>query len=146
MRRVVISVAVTVAVAVPAALADASGMRAKLELRRTAVGTILVNGRGFTLYAFSRDGRNKDACQAIRDCLNAWPPVKTTGRPLAGLGVDAALIGTTRLRSGAKQVTYDGHPLYTYIGDTSPGETSFVNILQFGGRWPAVNAAGHDVK
>jgi predicted lipoprotein with Yx(FWY)xxD motif len=145
-KRVLISVAVAAAVTLPAAFADAKGVRAKLELRRTAVGTILVNGRGFTVYAFARDSRNKDACQAIRLCLTVWPPVTTTGKPLAGPGVRANLIGTIRLRSGVKQVTYAGHPLYTYVADTRPAETFFVNIPQFGGRWPAVNSAGHDVK
>lgn len=146
MKRVLIAVAAAAAVALSAGLADASGLHARLELRQTPLGKILVNGHGFTLYAFTRDRRNKDACQAIHVCLNAWPAVTSTGKPLAGPGVSAALIGTIKLKSGAKQVTYDGYPLYTYIGDTQPGETAFVNILQFGGRWPAVNAAGHEVK
>jgi predicted lipoprotein with Yx(FWY)xxD motif len=145
-KRVLISIAATAAVALPAALANASGVRAELELRRTAVGTILVNARGFTVYAFSRDSRNKDACKAIRLCLSVWPPVTTSGEPLAGAGVSSDLIGTITLRTGVKQVTYGGRPLYTYIADRRPGQTTYVNLLQFGGRWPAVNAAGREVK
>jgi predicted lipoprotein with Yx(FWY)xxD motif len=144
--RVLFLLAATAVVALPTALADASAVRAKLQLRHTRLGTILVNSRGFTVYAFSRDSRDKDACQAIHVCLNAWPPVTTTTRPIAGPGVRAALIGTITLRGGAKQVTYRGRPLYTYIGDRSPGQTTYVNLLQFGGRWPAVNAAGREVK
>ena len=56
------------------------------------------------------------------------------------------MIGVITLKNGTRQVTYAGRPLYTYIADTSPGQTSFVNIFQFGGRWPAVNAAGREVK
>lgn len=150
-RRILTLAVLTVAVAPvaavwPTALAGASGTRAKLKLRHTSVGTILVNARGFTVYAFTLDSRNKDACQNIRLCLSVWPPVKTSGRPIAGPGVHRNLLGTIRLKNGAKQVTYAGHPLYTYIGDRRAGQTYYVNRLQFGGRWPAVNAAGHDVK
>jgi predicted lipoprotein with Yx(FWY)xxD motif len=133
-------------VAIPVALAEASGGPAKLKLRHTSVGTILVSSRGFTLYAFSRDSKNKDACQKIKHCLKLWPAVTTSGRPMAGSGVRQSLIGTIRLASGARQVTYAGHPLYTYVGDTSPGQTYYVNFSQFGGTWPAVSAAGHEVK
>jgi predicted lipoprotein with Yx(FWY)xxD motif len=145
-RKVLISVAAATVLALPTALADASGTRAKLQLRHTALGMILVNGRGFTVYAFSRDSRAKDACQGIHLCLNVWPTVKTTGQPLAGPGVRASLIGTITLRNGTKQVTYGGHPLYTYIGDVSPGQTTYVNRFQLGGRWPAVDPAGGEVR
>jgi predicted lipoprotein with Yx(FWY)xxD motif len=131
---------------VPITLANASAVRAKLQLRHTSVGTILVNSRGFTLYAFSRDARNKDACQKIKHCLKIWPALATSGKPIAGRGVHQSLIGTIRLASGARQVTYAGHPLYTYIADTAPGQTFYVNIFQFGGFWPAVNGAGHELK
>jgi hypothetical protein len=71
--------------------------------------------------------------------------VTTSGRPVAGPGVKRSLLGTIKL--GRKtQVTYAGHPLYTYVADTHPAQTSYVNILQFNGRWPALNAAGKEVK
>ncbi len=148
MKRVLILIAVTaISTSLTATLAGASGSRAKLELRRTSVGTILVNGSGFTVYAFTRDAKDQDACARIRGCLGAWPPVTTTGgRPAAGRGLEAKLIGTVTLKGGTKQVTYAGHPLYTYIADTGPAETFYVNLFQFGGRWPAVNAAGLEVK
>lgn len=129
-----------------AALATASSRRAELKLRKTSVGTILVNSRGFTLYAFTKDSRNKDACQKIGGCLGAWPVVATSGKALAGPGIKSGSIGTITLKSGAKQVTYAGHPLYTYVGDSGPGSTFYVNFFQFGGNWPAVNAAGREVK
>ena len=57
-----------------------------------------------------------------------------------------SLLGTIKLPNGARQVTYAGHPLYTYIGDSGPGDTSYVGVSQFGGRWFALTAAGHIVK
>lgn len=118
---------------------------AKLQLRRTAVGTILVTGRGFTVYAFARDSRNHDRCAAIAGCTGIWQMVITSGTPTLGRGVRRSLVGTIRL-AGARQVTYAGHPLYTYIADSGPGDTSYVGQSQFGGKWFAVNAAGHVVK
>jgi predicted lipoprotein with Yx(FWY)xxD motif len=133
-------------IALSAGVAGAGGRQAKLQLRHTSVGTILVNGSGFTVYAFTRDGRNRDACVKISHCLSTWPAVTTSGTPVAGRGVMSRLIGTITLRPGVKQVTYAGHPLYTYVGDSGPGQTFYVNLFQFGGRWPAVNAAGKEVK
>ena len=145
-RILTVITAVAMLVSLAATVASASGGRARLLLRKTSVGTILVNDRGFTLYAFSKDVRNKDNCAKISQCLSLWPPVTTNGRPIAGRGVKASLIGTITLRHGVKQVTYAGHPLYTYRGDTSPGQTYYVNFFQFGGFWPAVNASGREVK
>jgi len=137
---------VAVVASLPGGHAGASGSHAKLQLRKTNVGTILVNGRGYTLYAFAKDRRNKDACARLRGCLSVWPALTTAGRPAAGRGVRSSLIGTIALSAGVRQVTYAGHPLYTYIADIGPGETTYVNIPQFGGRWPAMDAAGDEVK
>jgi len=149
LRTRAVGVAIVVAavgVGMAANLAAASGGRAVLGLRHTHLGALLVNSRGFTLYAFTRDARNQDACARISQCLTAWPPVTTSGSPIAGQGVRAGLIGTITLRGGIRQVTYAGHALYTYIGDTGPGQTFYVNFLQFGGRWPALSASGSEVK
>ena len=147
LKRTLTVVAATVlAASLIPELAGASGSRAKLELRKTKVGTILVNGRGYTLYAFTRDSRNKDSCEGISGCLTVWPALTTNGKPLEGSGVRASLIGTISLKGGVKQVTYAGHPLYTYLGDSHPAQTSYVNVFQSGGYWPAVNAAGKEVK
>lgn len=147
MKRILVAILTTVAVALlTTALAGASATRAKLQLRKTRVGTILVNARGFTLYAFTKDGRNKDNCAKIPGCLGAWPVVATGGKAIGGPGVRGSLIGTITLKGGTRQVTYAGRPLYTYVGDSGPGQTYYVNFLQFGGYWPAVNAAGKEVK
>ena len=147
MRRILtVATLVAIGLSLGPSLAAARGRPAKLELRRTNVGTILVNGQGFTLYAFTRDSRNHDACAQMSGCLGAWPALTSSAKPVAGKGVRAGLIGTITLRGGAKQVTYAGHPLYTYVGDSGPGSTFYVNIFQFGGRWPAMNAAGAEIK
>jgi predicted lipoprotein with Yx(FWY)xxD motif len=119
---------------------------AKLRLRHTTVGSILVNGRGFTVFAFTRDSRNHDRCAAISGCTSIWPLVTTRGTPTVGPGVRRRLVGAIELAGGQRQVTYAGHPLYTYIADSGPGDTSYVGVSQFGGRWLALTAAGHTVK
>lgn len=147
MRRMMIVLALTATAALlGVAQAGAHGSRAKLDLRKTAVGTILVNGNGFTMYAFTRDPRNKDMCVQISGCSGVWPMVTTSGKPIAGRGVKSSLIGTISIRRGVQQVTYAGHPLYTYVGDSAPGQTSYVDFSEFGGRWPALSASGGEVK
>lgn len=147
MKRILIA-ALTAAIlsALAAGVAGASVSRSKLQLRKTSVGTILVNGRGFTIYAFTKDGRNRDACASISSCLSLWPIVGGAAKPVLGPGVKSSLVGTITIKGGAKQLTYAGHPLYTYAEDSGPGQTSYVNFLQFGGRWPALNAGGREVK
>jgi predicted lipoprotein with Yx(FWY)xxD motif len=107
---------------------------------------IIVNTRGFTVYAFTRDGRDKDNCAQVSGCPSVWPPVTTSSKAIAGRGVNSRLIGTITLKNGVKQVTYAGHPLYTYVADSGPGQTFYVNVSQVGGRWPALNAAGNKVQ
>jgi predicted lipoprotein with Yx(FWY)xxD motif len=118
---------------------------AKLQLRHTALGSILVNRAGHTVFAFTRDSRNHDRCALLAGCTGIWPLVTTSGTPALGPGVKRSLVGTIKV-AGARQVTYAGHPLYTYIGDAGPGDTSYVGQSQFGGKWLALNAAGHVVK
>jgi predicted lipoprotein with Yx(FWY)xxD motif len=123
---------------------------AKVQLRHTSLGKILVNGSGFTLYAFTRDPRNKDTCigaageegYGVMRCVEVWPPLVTSGRPTAGTGVKSSLLSTIRLADGRKQVTYAGHALYMYKPASERGETAYVGEKQFGGTWMAVNAAG----
>jgi len=147
MRRTSILVATTALLATSAvAVASASSSGERIQLRTTRVGTILVNGRGRTVYAFTRDSRNRDACQQLSGCTRFWPPVTSAGRPIAGSGVKSSLLGTITIKGGAKQVTYAGHPLYTYSGDSGPGQTGYVNASAFGGHWPALNASGQEVK
>ena len=144
MKRSLIPIAVLIALAVMAAAALAAGPTAKLA--NTSVGRILVNGNGFTVYAFSKDAQNKDVCMRKKGCLGVWPAVTTKTKPVAGPGLKASLLGTIKLAHGVKQVTYAGHPLYRYKFDSSRGATDYVDQPNFGGRWDALSAAGKIVK
>jgi len=145
-RTVMLALASIMALALTAGLASASGRGTKLELRNTGKGKILVNRSGFTLYMFTKDARNKDACVRITGCPGVWPALTTSGKPVAGPGVKSSLIGTIKLPGVGTQVTYAGSPLYRYIGDSGPGSTFYIGKFQFGGYWYALNAAGHLVK
>ncbi len=123
-----------------------SSRAAKVELRHTSLGEILVASSGFTLYEFTRDRGDRDSCVSVSGCSRTWPALETSGKPTAGSGVKASLLSTTKLPGGASQVTYAGHPLYLYSGDSGPGETDYVGVSAFGGDWDAVNAAGHAVR
>jgi predicted lipoprotein with Yx(FWY)xxD motif len=118
----------------------------KVGLRHTRLGTILVSSSGRTLYEFTRDRPRSNSCLKIRGCPEIWPALQSSGKPVAGPGVRASLLSTITLRGGAKQVTYAGHALYLYSGDTGPGQTSYVGESAFGGRWYAINASGRTVK
>jgi predicted lipoprotein with Yx(FWY)xxD motif len=139
----VVSMAGSAAASAPASAARAKA--ARIVLRNTSVGRILTTGNGFTVYAFTRDRRNKDRCAKISGCTQTWPMIVTHGRPQAGRGVKRSMLGTIKV-GGKTQVTYGGHPLYGYVGDSSPGATDYVNQSAFGGRWPAVSAKGKMVR
>jgi predicted lipoprotein with Yx(FWY)xxD motif len=101
----------------------------------TSRGRILVDEKGFTLYTFTKDRKMQDNCVTVMGCTEVWPPLEVTGMPTAGHGVFRFLLSTITLPDGMKQVTYAGHPLYHYIGDHGPAETSYIGALQFGGLW-----------
>jgi predicted lipoprotein with Yx(FWY)xxD motif len=136
-----VTVAATVASAQRNLPAAHSGRAATVQLRHTSLGSILVSSSGRTLYEFTRDHVNKSSCAAISGCSEIWPSLRVRGRPTAGSGVKASLLSSHR-----GQVTYAGHPLYTYSGDSGPGKTSYVGAKQFGGTWYAISASGHIVK
>ncbi len=119
---------------------------ASVSLRHTSLGTILVAGSGRTVYEFTRDHTNTNSCAPIGGCSEAWPPLRVNAKPTAGAGVRASLLSTIRLAGGVRQVTYAGHPLYLYSGDSGPGETSYVGARAFGGNWYAVSPTGHMVR
>jgi predicted lipoprotein with Yx(FWY)xxD motif len=119
---------------------------AKVQVRTTSLGKVLVDGSGFTLYMFTRDTRNRDTCVKISMCTGTWPPFTTTGKPRVGTGVSASKLSTITLSGGRKQVTYAGHALYGYAFASGAGDTSYAGTPEFGGTWEAINAAGHGVK
>jgi predicted lipoprotein with Yx(FWY)xxD motif len=145
-RTMAIAAALTIAASLAAAdLAQASGT-ATLSAHRTSVGTILVDSHGFTVYAFTRDSRNHDSCVKVAGCISVWPPLTTSGKLVAGGGVKPSLLGVIAYKGSLKQVTYAGHPLYTYVGDSGPAQTSYIGVSQSGGSWPALSPSGAELK
>jgi predicted lipoprotein with Yx(FWY)xxD motif len=108
-----------------------------LKARDVAGVNLLTNAGGLTLYWFAPDTSGKSVCYG--SCAAYWPPV--TGTPSAGPGVTGKL-GTITRTGGGIQATYDGHPLYTYIGDNAPGQASGNNINLNGGLWHDLPIAG----
>ena len=146
MKRIIAVLFGITAVALAATGLASAKQASTIALRGTALGKLLVNGRGRTAYEFTRDRRNRDSCARISGCSSVWPALTVKGRPIAGPGIKRSLLGTITLAGGVKQVTYAGHPLYTYSGDFGPGQTDYVGISQFGGTWLALNAAGKTIR
>jgi predicted lipoprotein with Yx(FWY)xxD motif len=117
---------------------------ASIQLKKVGdLGKVLVNGHGQTLYLFEKDKHGKSACYSA--CAAGWPPAFTTGKPKAGPGVSSSKLGTTRRKDGKLQVTYNGHPLYAYIGDSKAGQAKGEGSKAFGAEWYVVNAKGNKV-
>jgi predicted lipoprotein with Yx(FWY)xxD motif len=104
------------------------------------LGSFLVDDKGMTLYLFTKDTPNTTVC--YDKCAVAWPPLLTSGDPVAGEGVDASLLGTTNRTDGTIQVTYNGWPLYYYEKDKAPGDVTGQDV---GGVWYVVSAEGDQV-
>jgi predicted lipoprotein with Yx(FWY)xxD motif len=113
---------------------------ATVSLRKTALGQVLVNSKGRTIYLFMKDKNGKSACNG--NCAGFWPPLISRGKPTVGHGLKASLVGTTMRSNGSRQVTYNRHPLYTFALDKQGGQTKGEGNLAFGARWYAVSAKG----
>ena len=110
-----------------------------ISVRSTAYGKILVNSKGDTLYLWAKDKNDKSACSG--GCLAVWPFVLISGKPTAGSGMNAKLLGTIKVKGG-NEVTYNKHPLYTYVSDVKPGIISGEGNTSFGAPWWVVSTAG----
>ena len=122
------------------AAAPASGASSVIvKIKKTGAGTVLTNAAGFTLYTFQADKGSTSVCYGA--CAQFWPPVIGTAHMAAGQNISGHF-GTTTRKDGKIQVTFNGHPLYTYAGDTKPGQTSGNGINQSGGIWNVITAAG----
>jgi predicted lipoprotein with Yx(FWY)xxD motif len=108
-------------------------------LKTTKIGgaTVLTNAKGFTLYWFAPDTSTKSNCNG--SCIKYWPPVK--GPATAGPGVTGKLSTITR-SDGSMQATYNGHPLYTYVADSAPGQAKGNGLNLSGGVWHEVTVSG----
>lgn len=111
-----------------------------VSTKTSSLGTFLVDGQGRTLYLWDADHGPRSTCTAA--CAQAWPPLTTTGAPKASGAVSSSLLGTATRADGSREVTYAGHPLYTYAGDTRPGQTTGEGSDSFGAPWWTVTTAG----
>ena len=107
------------------------------------LGSILVDTRGRSLYLFEQDKGTTSTCTGA--CASVWPPVKAPAGLVAGRGVAHAKLGVTRRKDGRVQVTYAGHPLYSYAGDAKPGDTRGQGIDQFGAKWYVLAPNGRKI-
>ena len=114
----------------------------------TDFGPILVDANGMSLYLFMADTQNSgtSTCGDDDGCAEEWPPLTSDGDPVAGEGVDAALLGTITRDDGSTQVTYNGWPLYLFEEDTAAGDTNGQGIDEFGGLWFLVTPTGEAVQ
>ena len=141
-RRALSAVLAAAVLAVAATGVASAAASATVQVRSTAYGKILVNSKGLTLYLFEKDKKNKSACSGA--CLDVWPFLKISGKPTAGPGVNAKLLGTIKV-SGGNEVTYNGHPLYTFTSDTKPGAITGEGNPTFGAAWYLVSPAGNAI-
>ena len=109
----------------------------------SSAGTFLATSSGHAVYLWSKDGNGMSACTGA--CTGAWPPVTTTGQVTASGGAKSSDLGTITRPDGTKQVTYDGHPLYFFSGDSGPGMASGQGNDGFGAKWWLVSPSGSDV-
>jgi predicted lipoprotein with Yx(FWY)xxD motif len=124
--------------------ASAAGTGAKVKVEKTALGRILVNSQGRTLYMFAIDKHGKSACYGT--CARFWPPLLSTSSHVAGTGVKASLLATGMRKGGTLQLTYAGHPLYTFLKDTKPGQMNGQGLNASGGRWWVMSPTGAVIK
>jgi predicted lipoprotein with Yx(FWY)xxD motif len=120
-----------------------TGKPATIGVAATDLGKILVDGQGRTLYLFQRDQGTKSACSGA--CASNWPPLRVSGKPTIGQGVQASMVSTTKRSDGNRQVTYNGHPLYLFVGDHQAGDTSGQGVSAFGGAWYVLSPAGNEI-
>ena len=114
-----------------------------ISVRSTSVGKTLVDADGRTLYLFEGDRTNVSTLSSAG--LSVWPRFVASGTVKAGPGAQAAKIGTVTGPSGTRQVSYNGHPLYYYVGDAAPGSTRGEGLNEFGARWYVLSAAGNAI-
>jgi predicted lipoprotein with Yx(FWY)xxD motif len=105
-------------------------------------GLVLVSSEGLTIYDFHKDRGKTSSCYGA--CARDWPPLLTEGKPQVGNGAKASLLGTTERRDGTTQVTYAGHPLYTFAEDKKPGEANGNDVSAFGAEWYALEGNGEE--
>jgi predicted lipoprotein with Yx(FWY)xxD motif len=114
-----------------------------IESHNGSAAPFLTNSSGRAVYLWAADSMNKSMCSGA--CAQAWPPVTSKGQVTAANGAKAADLGTITRSDGTKQVTYLGHPLYYFAGDSGPGQTNGQGSDSFGAKWWLVAPAGSKI-
>jgi len=114
-----------------------------VAVAKSKLGKILVDSKGRALYDFVKDKGTASTCYDA--CAALWPPLTTKGKPLAGRGVHASLLGVTKRKDGKVEVTYNRHPLYYYVADSKRGQTTGQGLNQFGAPWWVLSPAGKEI-
>jgi predicted lipoprotein with Yx(FWY)xxD motif len=133
----------TSAPAPSSAQSSTSASSGTVDLAKSSLGPILIDSQGRTLYLWQADTGTKSTCTGA--CASAWPPLVTTSKPTAGSGVTSSLLGTTKRTNGTEQVTYSGHPLYRFAGDTASHKTNGQGSNGFGAPWYVLSPRGNPV-
>jgi predicted lipoprotein with Yx(FWY)xxD motif len=123
--------------------ASASATGTVITTHSGSAGPFLTDGSGHAVYLWVKDGVDKSACSGA--CAGAWPPVPVAGTLTASGGAKASDLGTITRSDGTKQVTYDGHPLYYFAGDSGPGQTNGQGSDGFGAKWWLVAPSGAEI-
>ena len=140
-RKLIAVAAVAAAVMASGSALAASKGGTTVMLHATKLGKVLTTSSGMTLYLYTPDAKNKSNCYT--GCISFWPALIAKGKVQAGPGVKASLLGVTTRKNGQRQVTYNGHPLYRYVGDSKAGQ---VNGQGYQSIWYVLGAAGNAVK
>jgi predicted lipoprotein with Yx(FWY)xxD motif len=139
MKNVLIAGATIVAACLLAGSA-AAAPKTTVTTTHTGLGRIVADAHGRSLYLFEKDTRGHSACTGV--CTNYWPPLLTTGKPVAIKGAKPSLLGSIRRADGGRQVTYAGHPLYFFSGDSASGQTTGEGLQDFGAGWYVLTPTG----
>jgi predicted lipoprotein with Yx(FWY)xxD motif len=145
-NALIVGVAATVVfvlVAAASAAAKPTARSATVATAHTGLGRIVVDGRGRSLYLFEKDVRGRSVCSGL--CATYWPPLLTNGRSIAITGAKRSLLGSIRREDGSHQVTYGGHPLYFFAGDTRRGQTNGEGLQDFGAGWYVLTPSGKKI-
>jgi predicted lipoprotein with Yx(FWY)xxD motif len=139
MRWPLATLAVLACAAIAVSASAAPSAAARVSVRSSEYGKTLFGPSGKVLYVFGADRNSVSHCYGV--CATAWPPLLTTGAPVAGPGVQAKLLGTSKRKNGALQVTYNGHPLYYYSAD-AVGKVMCQHVNIYGGLWLIIKPNG----
>jgi predicted lipoprotein with Yx(FWY)xxD motif len=141
---VLFAIVIVASVAGLSRAAAATHSTATVSTASSRLGRILVDSGGRTLYLFEKDRRGHSACDGA--CAVYWPPALSRTRPIAGHNVRQSLLGVIRRSDGTRQVTYAGHPLYRFAGDTKAGQTTGQDLHDFGAGWYVLSTAGTKIE